>query len=86
MEAIDMTTTVHTTTKITPWDDVEFVRTYEGAREAAHQAGLGDGPAAGAEVQRRLREAGFTMARVDVVRTAKEAIDQVSHWFVDRGA
>jgi hypothetical protein len=84
MEVIGMTTSIHTTTKITPWDDREFVRAYEHAREAVHQEELGDGPAAAAEVQRRLREAGYPDARVDVARTVEEAIDQVSHWVVSR--
>ena len=79
-----MTGLIHTTTRITPWDDGAFVRAYEQVREAVHQEELGDGPAAAAEVQRRLREAGYPHARVDVARTAEEAIDQVSHWVVNR--
>jgi hypothetical protein len=81
-----MTTLVHTRTKITPWDDREFVRAYERAREAVHQDEPGDGPAAGAEVQRLLREAGYPQARVEIVRTAKEALEQVAHWIVTRDA
>ena len=51
-----MTHQIHTTTRITPWDDREFVTAYERAREAVHHEDLGDGPAAAAEVERRLRE------------------------------
>ncbi|MHB8891956.1 MAG: hypothetical protein ACYC65_07900 [Candidatus Limnocylindrales bacterium] len=79
-----MKTLIHTTTRITPWDDREFVRMYEQAREAAHQEDLGDGPAAAAEVQRRLREAGYPDARVDVDRTVEEALGRVAHWVVRR--
>lgn len=79
-----MTTHIHTTTRITPWDDADFVRTYERVREAVSQELPGDGPTAGAEVQRRLREAGFVHARVDVARTVEEALDQFAHWVVSR--
>ena len=79
-----MTSPIHTTTRITPWDDREFVRAYERAREAVHQERLGDGPAAAAEVERRLHQAGYLHARVEVGRTVAEALDQVAHWVVSR--
>ena len=79
-----MTTLVHTKTKITPWDDPAFVRTFEQVRDAVAREAPGDGPAAAAEVQRRLREAGYPNARVDVVRTAAEALEKVAHWIVTR--
>jgi hypothetical protein len=84
VEVIGMTSSIHTTSSITPWDDSEFVRAYEQAREVVHREELGDGPAAAAEVQRRLHEAGYPHARVDVARTAEEAIGGVSHWVVNR--
>lgn len=79
-----MTHPIHTTSRITPWDDREFVSAYELAREAVHQEQLGDGPAAAAEVERRLHEAGYPSARVEVDRTVEEALDQVAHWVVSR--
>jgi hypothetical protein len=81
---IDMTTLVHTKTKITPWDDPEFVRAFERARAAVTEDGITDIPLAAAEVQRLIREAGYPHARVEVDRTVAEALDQVAHWVVTR--
>lgn len=79
-----MTTLVHTRTRITPWDDPEFVHAFEHARDAVTKEGMSDGPLAAAEVQRRLRLADYPDARVEIVRTVAEALDQVSHWIVTR--
>jgi len=79
-----MTTLMRTKTKITPWDDPEFVRAFERARAAVTEDGITDIPLAAAEVQHLLREAGYPHARVDVDRTVAEAIDQVAHWVVSR--
>lgn len=79
-----MTSPIHTTTRITPWDDRDFVTAYERAREDVHREQLGDGPAAAAEVEHRLRAAGYPHARVEVGRTVEEALDQVAHWVVSR--
>jgi len=83
-----MTTQIHTRTRITPWDDREFVRTYEATREAVHQEAtpedLADLPIIAAQIQRRLHEVGYPQARVEVTQTAEEAIDRVSHWVVSR--
>ena len=79
-----MTTLGHTRTRITPWDDRDFVRAFEDARAAVTLEGMSDGPATAAKVRRRLHEAGYPDARVDVVRTATEALDHVSHWIVTR--
>jgi hypothetical protein len=84
MEVVTMTTLTHTKTKITPWDDPAFVRTFEQVRDAVAREGRGEGPTAAAEVQRCLREAGYPHARVDVVRSAAEALEKVSHWIVSR--
>ncbi len=46
--------------------------------------GFDDGPKAGAQVERLLREAGYPKATVDVIRTVKEALEQTSHWIVSR--
>ncbi len=79
-----MTTPVHTKTRITPWDDPEFVRTFERARATVIGQGITDVPLAAAEVERRLREAGYPHARVEVDRTVAEALEQVAHWVVTR--
>jgi hypothetical protein len=79
-----MTTTTHIKAKITPWDDPAFVRAFEAARDQTTQEGHPDGPRAGARVEHLLREAGFPRATVDVVRTAREALEQTSHWIVNR--
>jgi hypothetical protein len=83
-EVIEMTTLVHTKTKITPWDDPEFVRSFEQARAVVTEHGISDIPLAAAEVERLLREAGYPDARVEVDRTVAEALDQVAHWVVTR--
>ncbi len=79
-----MTSVVHTKTRITPWDDPEFVRAFERARATVMQDEIADVPLAAAKVQRLLREAGYPHARVDVDRTVAEAIDRVTHWVVTR--
>ena len=79
-----MTTPVHTKTRFTPWDDPEFVRAFEQARATVTGGGITDIPLAAAEVERRLREAGYPEARVEVDRTVAEALEQVTHWVVRR--
>jgi hypothetical protein len=79
-----MTTPVHTKTRITPWDDPEFVRAFEQARATVTGRGITDIPLAAAEVERRLRDAGYPEARVEVDRTVAEALEQVTHWVVTR--
>jgi hypothetical protein len=81
-----MTTLNRTRAKITPWDDRQFVRAFEAARERIHLAGVADGPMAAAKVERLLRDGGYPDARVDVIRTVKEALEQTSHWIVTRDA
>jgi predicted RNA-binding Zn ribbon-like protein len=86
-EVIDMTTPVRVRAKITPWDDPAFVGAFERARAEMDQSGCCDeGPKAAAEVQRRLREAGYPDARVEVLRTVQEALEHTSHWLVSRDA
>jgi hypothetical protein len=79
-----MMTPVRTKTRITPWDDPEFVRAFEQARAVVSEGGINDLPLAAAEVQRLLREAGYPRARVEVDRTVAEALDRVAHWVVTR--
>ncbi len=79
-----MTAPIRIKASITPWDDTEFVRTFERARDEVHQTADPDGPKAGAFVQHRLREAGYANATVDVIRTVAEALEHTSHWLVRR--
>ncbi len=81
-----MTTLTRIKAKITPWDDRGFTQAFETARADVSRAGMPDGPKAAARVEHLLREAGYPNARVDVVRTAKEALEQTSHWIVTRDA
>lgn len=86
VEVIAMTTP-HIQAKITPWDDPAFVRAFERARDdVQHSDCCPEGPEAASEVQRRLREAGYPGASVQVIRTAREALEHTSHWIVTRDA
>ncbi len=79
-----MTTLTRIKAKITPWDDRAFTQAFEDARAGVSSSGMHDGPGAGARVEHLLREAGYPDARVDVIRTAQEALEQTSHWIVTR--
>lgn len=79
-----MTSAAHIKASITPWDDTEFLKAFELARDEAHGMAEADGPKAGALVQHRLREAGYPNATVEVIRTAAEALEHTSHWTVRR--
>jgi len=73
--------------KITPWDDPDFVRAFERARDDVELSDCcPEGPEAAAEVQRRLRQGGYPGATVEVIRTVREALEHTSHWIVTRGA
>jgi hypothetical protein len=86
LEVIAMTTP-RIQAKITPWDDPDFVRAFERARDDVELSGCcPEGPEAAAEVQRRLREAGYSSASVVVNRTVREALEHHSHWIVTRDA
>jgi hypothetical protein len=84
VEVVGMTSMTHIKAKITPWDDQEFVRAFESARDQTAREELGDGPKAGAHVEHLLREAGYPKARVDVIQTVRDALEQTSHWVVSR--
>jgi hypothetical protein len=80
-----MTTVTHIKASITPWDDPGFVKAFEHAKDQIeHDAEHPDWPKAAQEVQRRLREAGYPDARVEMVRTVEEALAHTSHWIVSR--
>jgi hypothetical protein len=79
-----MTPEIHIKAKVTPWDDTAFVHAFETARHQVHASGVRDSVQAGAEVQRRLRDAGYPDARVEVARSVSEALEHTSHWVVSR--
>jgi hypothetical protein len=80
-----LTTIVHIKARLVPWDDPDFVRAFERSRDETERSGCcPDGPRAGERVQQLLRGAGYPNARVDVQRTAQEALEHVSHWTVLR--
>ncbi len=80
-------TTPRIQAKITPWDDPDFVRAFERARDDVERSGCcPEGPEAASEVQRRLRQAGYPSACVEVIRTVREALEHTSHWIVTRDA
>ena len=80
-----MTTLVHISARIIPWDDTDFVRTFDVARNEVERTGCcPDGPAAAERVQRLLHERGYPRARVEVERSVEEALVHVSHWSVSR--
>ena len=80
-----MTTMVHIKAQLIPWDDPDFVRAFDRAREATERSGCcPDGPQAAERVQHLLREAGYPNARVEIRQTVEEALEHVSHWTVRR--
>ncbi len=80
-----MSAAMHIKARITPWDDMAFVKAFEQARDEVHGAqDQPDGAKAGALVQHLLREAGFPNAHVDVIQTVNEKLQHTSHWLVSR--
>lgn len=70
---------------IVDWDDQDFVRAFEGARDQVNAEGLTiHGPKAAARAEALLREAGYPGARIAVSRTVDEAMAHVAHWTVWR--
>ena len=71
--------------ELIPWDDAEFVREYELAREQSLSEGLTIyGPKAAARVENLLRSRGFPLAVVEVDRTVDEALAHAARWVVRR--
>lgn len=78
-------TTLHIMARVSPWDDADFVRAFEQARDEMERgADASEGPGAAQRVERRLHEAGYPLARIDVIRSASEALTHTSHWDVRR--
>ncbi len=74
-----------TKVKLEPWDDLEFVRTYERvAAELIHDgSGLHD-PRTALELQRRIRSAGYPNATCYCERTVDEALAHTARCIVSR--
>ena len=80
-----MTSVMHIKARITPWDDMAFVKAFEHARDEVHGTdNEPDGTMAGAMVQHLLHEAGYPNARVDVIQSVNEKLERTSHWLVSR--
>jgi len=79
-----MTTLTGIRAKISPWDDRAFVQAFEMARGVVAADDVPDGPKSAAHVEHLLHEAGYPLARVDVIRTVQEALEHTSHWIVTR--
>jgi hypothetical protein len=75
------------TVAIVDWNDQEFVRSFERARDQAEAEGLTiHGPKAAARAEALLRDVGYPHARIAVSRTVDEAMAHVAHWTVWREA
>jgi hypothetical protein len=71
--------------RIVPWQDRAFVRAFDRVRAQVAAEGLTiNGPKAAARAQSLLRRAGFRHARVEVNRSADEALAHAAHWTVWR--
>jgi hypothetical protein len=75
----------HLRTELVPWDDAEFVRAYERAREqVVHEGLLINGPKAAGRLEELLRAAGYPRVSVKVERTIDEALRHAARWTVQR--
>jgi hypothetical protein len=71
--------------ELIPWDDPQFVREYEIAREQAIREGLTiNGPKAAARVEQLVRAGGYPHAVVEIQRTVDEALRHAARWTVRR--
>ena len=71
--------------KLVPWDDLEFVRTYERVVGELADGGLGlHDPATALLVQGRLRAAGYPQATCFCERTVDEALRHTARCVVAR--
>ena len=78
-----MTSSITFQARIIDWQDADFVRTFEAAREQAVAEGLiRNGPMAAARVERLLRERGYPGARIVCDRTPEEALRRAARWTV----
>ncbi len=78
-----MTSSITFQARIIDWQDADFVRAFEAAREQAVAEGLiRNGPMAAARVERLLRERGYPGARIVCDRTPEEALRRAARWTV----
>jgi hypothetical protein len=72
---------------IVHWDDQEFVKAFERARDQVVSEGLTiNGPKAASRAEELLRDAGYSHVRIAVSRTVDEAMAHTAHWTVWREA
>jgi hypothetical protein len=75
----------HLRTELVPWNDADFVRDYERAREQVLREGLLiNGPRAAARLEELMRAAGYPRVSVKVERTIDEALRHSARWTVRR--
>jgi hypothetical protein len=75
----------HLRTELVPWDDTDFVKEYEKAREQVLGEGLLiNGPRAAARLEELMRAAGYPRVSVQVERTIDEALHHAARWTVRR--
>jgi hypothetical protein len=75
----------HVRTELIPWDDPDFVREYERAREQVLREGLSIyGPKAAGRLEQLMRSRGYSQVAVDVERTVDEALHHSARWAVRR--
>ena len=75
----------HVRTELVPWDDADFVKEYESAREQVLREGLLiNGPRAAARLEELMRAAGYPHVSVKVERTIDEALRHAARWTVRR--
>ena len=80
-----MASTMGLSVKMIPWDDRDFVRAVEAARDLVHDVGLViNGPRAAARAEALLRAAGYPNACINCERTVDEAMAHAAHWTVRR--
>lgn len=81
-----MTTELRLEAKLIPWDDPAFVAAFERVRATLQAEGALDGScqAAALRAQELLRQAGFSAATVDCVRTVDDVLHRTAHWIVRR--
>jgi hypothetical protein len=80
-----MSTAIDLHVQVVPWDDPDFVRAFEAARNQVRAEGLTiNGPKACARAEALIRLAGFPDVRIDCDRTPAEAMAHIAHWTVIR--
>ncbi|MER3418290.1 MAG: hypothetical protein C4343_04105 [Chloroflexota bacterium] len=81
-----MTTELRLEAKLVPWDDPAFIAAFERVRATLEAEGALNGScqAAALGAQELLRQAGFSAATVECVRTVEDVLRRTAHWIVRR--